>query len=240
MHETFLALKSDFEKLQDTVSIVLEGGGSRTGMMGVYENEVDIGLSSFAFDLDSILGTGHGITEDVVAFDGIVLISNDKNPVQQLTNDQINGIFTGTLTNWNELGGSTGSIIPVIRDQNSGTQRFFTNYFGIDTVSSSAVVAAENSEIVASVSGNPHGIGFIGFAYFTESVHNILLPSSHEQDTPFVSPSFKNLSSGDYPLKRSLLIYYKTAEDPKIKAFLEYLQTERASLVIATHGLVPK
>ncbi|MDW3195337.1 MAG: PstS family phosphate ABC transporter substrate-binding protein [Cytophagales bacterium] len=239
MHETFNALKSDFEKMQDTLTIVLEGGGSRTGMMGVYENEVQVGLSSYPFDLDSILGNGHGLQEQVVAYDGIVLISHEDNPVQQLTNEQVFGIFSGNITDWSDLGGNVGKIVPIIRDQNSGTQQFFTNFFDIESPASSAIIAIENREIVNTVSENLSGIGFIGFAYFTQRVHNMLLPSPIEGDTPFVAPSFKNLLAGSYPLKRSLRIYYKDTNDPAINAFLSYLKTTRARYVIESNGLVP-
>lgn len=239
MHETFNALKSDFEKTQDTLVIVLEGGGSRTGMMGVFEDEVKIGLSSFAFNLDSILGEGHGIQEQVVAYDGIVLINNEDNPVQHLTNEQVSGIFSGTITNWRELGGNSGRIIPIIRNRNSGTQQFFTDFFNIESTVNSAVIADENVEIVNTVTENLAGIGFIGFAYFTQRVHNILLPGPIAGDAPFVAPSFKNLLSGSYPLKRSLRIYYKDASDPVVSAFLSYLKTMRARYVIESNGLVP-
>lgn len=239
MQETFLALKSDFEKMQDTLTIILEGGGSRTGMMGVYENEVQIGLSSFPFDLDSILGNGHRLQEQVVAYDGIVLISNEDNLVQQLTNEQVSGIFSGNITDWSELGGQSGKILPIIRDQNSGTQQFFTNFFHIDTPASTAVIAGENREIVNTVSENLSGIGFIGFAYFTQRVHNMMLPNPIAGDTPFVAPSFKNLLAGSYPLKRSLRIYYQNIPDPAVDAFLNYLKTTRARYVIESNGLVP-
>lgn len=239
MHETFNALKSDFEKIQDTLTLVLEGGGSRTGMMGVHEDEVKIGLSSFAFNLDSILGYGHSIQEQVVAYDGIVVISHEDNPVQQLTNEQVSGIFSGTISDWRELGGNSGRIIPIIRNQNSGTQQFFTDFFNIDSTANSAVIAVENVEIVNTVTENLTGIGFIGFAYFTQRVHNILLPGAIEGDTPFVAPSFKNLLAGSYPLKRSLRIYYKDASDPAVSAFLSYLKTTRARYVIESNGLVP-
>ena len=138
MHETFLALKSDFEKMQDSISVELEGGGRRTGMIGEKEGNADIGLSSYAFELDSILGVNHGIEARVVAFDGIVLISNEQNPIEQLTREQIAGIFNGAFSDWAELGGSAGEIVPVIRDENSGTQRFFTNYFGIEELGGNA------------------------------------------------------------------------------------------------------
>lgn len=239
MHETFNALKSDFEKMQDTLTIALEGGGSRTGMIGVYEDEVQIGLSSFPFDLNAILGNGHGLQEQVVAYDGIVLISHEDNPVQQLTNEQVYGIFSGNITDWSELGGPAGKIVPIIRDQNSGTQQFFTNFFDIRVLASSAIIAPENREIVNTVSENLSGIGFIGFAYFTQRVHNMLLPGPIAGDTLFVAPSFKNLLAGSYPLKRSLRIYYKDTSAPEVEAFLSYLKTTRARYVIESNGLVP-
>lgn len=239
MQGTFFALKNDFEKVQDTLTIVLEGGGSRTGMMGVFENEAQIGLSSFPFNLDSILGVGHNLQEQVVAYDGIVLINHEDNPVQQLTNEQVSDIFSGAITDWSQLGGTSGQIVPIIRDKNSGTQQFFTNFFQIDSPANSSIVAAENGEIVDSVSANTAGIGFIGFAYFTQRVQNMLLPSPITGDTPFVAPSFKNLLAGSYPLKRSLRIYYKDTTDPAVNAFLSYLKTTRARYVIESNGLVP-
>lgn len=238
MHETFNALKSDFEKVQDTLLIILEGGGSRTGMMGVHNNSAQIGLSSFPFDLDSILGKEHKITEQIVAYDGIVLISNEDNPVQQLTSEQVTGIFSGEIANWQQIGGNDGAIQPIIRDENSGTQQFFTNYFNIKHTANHAIVASENAEIVDSVHRNPAGIGFIGFAYFTERVQNLLLPSPIAGDTPFVSPSLKNLLAGSYPLKRSLRIYYKDTGDPALTAFLTYLKSTRAKYVMESNGLV--
>ncbi len=240
MHETFFALKNDFEKMQDSVKIDLEGGGSRLGMMGVHEDAVDIGLSSFRFDLDSLLGINHNIQAATIAFDGIVLISNDSNPLQRLSNEQVSAIFEGTVTDWGQLGGLAGPIRPVIRNQNSGTQRFFTEYFGIDQVTPQAAVAKENADIVSAVSTDEQSIGFIGFAYFTASVKDLLVPSSFaNKDTAFVAPTFSNLENGSYPLKRPLQVYFKNLGNPAVDAFLAYLQTERARLVIATHGLVP-
>lgn len=237
MHETFDALKNDFEQVQDTIEVVIEGGGSRTSFSAVQSGAAKIGLSSFQFNLDSILGPGHGIRERVVAYDGIVLISNQRNPVRQLTYTQISDIFAGRLTDWSQLGGPAGEITPVIRDQNSGTQQFFTDFFRLDTVTPMAIVASENPVIVAKVKNNPGSIGFIGFAYFTESVNSISLPSVSDESL-FVAPSVSQLNRGTYPLKRSLLIYFKNENDPAVRAFLQYLHTPRAKAVIESFGLV--
>ena len=241
MHETFNALKDDFEKFQDSITVVIEGGGSRTGMMSVNNGQAEIGLSSFGFDLDEELSRDHGVLEQIVAYDGIVVICNEHNPIARLTNRQIQSIFTGEITNWAQLGGRNGEVLPIIRDGNSGTQKFFTSYFGVDETSSTSKVAHENAEIVDLIQHNPNGIGFIGFAYFTESVRTLpLLMNEGVEQNRFVTPSFKNLTKGIYPLKRSLRVYYRAESSKAVEVFLRYLQTERARFVIEAHGLISK
>ena len=79
MFETFYALKTDFEKIQDSVYISIEGGGSRTGLFAIRDKTADLGLSSFAFDLSQVLDPRHDVKERVVAYDGIVVIRNQNN-----------------------------------------------------------------------------------------------------------------------------------------------------------------
>ena len=238
MHETFDLLGNDFEKQQDSIKIILEGGGSRTGLLGIKDKEIDLGLSSFAFDLDSVLGEGHQVEEQVVAYDGIVLINHDSNPITKLTNEQVSGIYSGSLNDWSQLGGPSGLILPIVRNENSGTQRFFTQYFNIDRLSPQAVVAQENTEIVQRVLSNQNGIGFIGLSYFAVGVNNILIPSS-SSDSSFVGPSKTSLTGGYYPLKRPLRVYYQRDRSPSVDAFLNYLNSSRAQYLIEQEGLIP-
>ncbi|MBU2884180.1 substrate-binding domain-containing protein [Gilvimarinus agarilyticus] len=238
MHETFDALKRDFEKLQDTLSLEIEGGGSRTGLMAIKDHSVDIGLSSYAFDLDSVLGANHGVKEQIVAYDGIVIINNDLNPIEQLTREQIGGIYRGEIVDWSELGGEPGKIMPVMRDQNSGTQKYFSEFFELSTISEDAVIASENNEIVSKVYEDKRGIGFIGFAYVTLNVRELQLPSIKEKDTFFIAPSFKTIRQGEYPLRRGLRMYYEDKENAKVTSFLSYLSSERAQNIIEGNGLI--
>lgn len=239
MYETFLELKTDFEKYQDSVKVSLEGGGSRTGLMAIQSHEADMGLSSFPFDLDETLGGAHGISEKVVAYDAIVLITNQHNPITALSDEQIQGIFSGKIYDWEQLGGPKGLITPIIRDENSGTQRFFEDHFQVKALAKTAEVEAHNADIVAKVSGNNAGIGFIGFAYFTESVHNLLLHAiDSTPDGTYVAPTHRNLENGTYPLKRGLRVYFREGQDPAVDAFLAYLNTERARMIIESYGLI--
>lgn len=241
MHETFDALASDFQRMQDTLKVIIEGGGSRTGLMAIKESTADIGLSSFKFDLNKTLGDDHQVNQRVVAYDGIVVINNTNNPLKQLTNSQISQIYSGEVKDWSEIGGSQGLIKPIVRDSNSGTQRFFTNYFRVNEVASSAIVAKENHEIVDEVISSENGIGFIGYAYYTEMVNTVELPHADDADSnlvEYIPPTPTHLSNGKYPLKRSLQIYYHREQDPRVGAFLAYLNTDRAKHIIESFGLI--
>jgi len=238
MYETFLELKNDFEKNQDTVSLTIEGGGSRTGLMAIRDNEADIGLSSFPFDLAKTIGDIHEVKEKVVAYDAIVVITNQSNPLKTLTDEQMHAIYSGKVQNWMEIGGNEGHILPIIRDENSGTQKFFTEHFNIEKVTPSASTADHNADIVSKVSGNSNSIGFIGFAYFTESVNNIKLASDSTQRL-FEEPTFRTIENGKYPLKRGLRIYYKDQTNPAVSGFIKYLESDRAKSIIESFGLIP-
>lgn len=238
MHETFDALASDFEKLQDTLKITIEGGGSRTGLMAIKESTADMGLSSFGFDLNQELGAGHQIVDKVIANDGIVIVNNESNPIDKLTDEQISAIYNGKVKDWRELGGAPGLIQPIARDSNSGTQQFFEDYFKIEGLAATTLVARENHEIVNSVYENKNSIGFIGYAYFNMLVREVSI-SSQQDSVQFISPTPGNLENGTYPLKRSLHIYYRDNNDPRIRAFLRYLRTTRARQIIEGSGLIP-
>ena len=239
MHDVFSTLASDFQKIQDTLKINIEGGGSRTGLMAIKNSSADIGLSSFPFDLDSILGDDHSVGQRVVAYDGIVVINHLENPVAKLSDNQISNIFSGRIEDWSEIGGNPGRIMPIVRDSNSGTQRFFAEHFNISEVTSSAVIAGENHEIVDSVISNKNSIGFIGYAYYTAMVKNLELPAAITSDTvTFVAPEPEHINNGSYPLKRSLRVYYDNRFDPRVVAFLKYLDSTRAKEILKSYGLI--
>lgn len=240
MHETFDALKEDFELTQDSIKIQIEGGGSRTGLMAIKNEEVDIGMSSYNFNLEQELGLEHDITEQVVAYDGIVLINNELNRIKNLTDNQISKIFSGEISDWSELGGLPGKILPISRDENSGTQKFFSSYFKINQLSANSLVAEDNDEIVHEIMSNQNGIGYVGFGYFKTGVNDISLPPTKSDIDTFYHPTVENLSLGLYPLKRGLRIYYKDTGDETLNSFLFYLESERAQKIIEDHGLVSK
>ena len=205
------------------------------GLMAIRDKEADIGLSSFSFDLDQELGVDHKVKTRVVAYDGIVVINHERNGINQLTKAQLARIFSGEISDWSQLGGTSGSIKPVVRDSNSGTQRLFSGYVGLNEMTSNAVIAETNREILEHIWEDPNGIGFIGLSYYAIGVKDVFLPSEHT-DT-FISPTHKNIQNGSYPLRRELLVYHNP-ENPAVDSFLSYLDQPRAKKVIEDMGLI--
>ncbi len=235
MHAVFQELKENFEKSNPGIHILLEGGGSRTGLNAIREQSADIGLSSFEFDLEKELGSTSRVKEQLIAYDGVVLITNENNPLDSLTDEQVEKIYEGQINDWSEIGGNPGSILPIVRDENSGTQKFFTEHYAINSLSNSAVTLDENKDIVNKVHSNVNAIGFIGFAYFAHGVHEIKLAADSFK---FRSPTKSNLINNTYPLKRGLRIYYNDQLSDSTKAFLVYLNSEEAKSIIESFGLI--
>lgn len=235
MHAVFQELKESFEKSNPDIQIILEGGGSRTGLNAIREQSADIGLSSFEFDLKKELGSTSKVKEQVIAFDGVVLITNENNPLDSLTDEQVEKIYEGQINDWSELGGNPGSILPIVRDENSGTQKFFTEHYAINGLSNSAITLDENKDIVNKVHSNVNAIGFIGFAYFAHGVHEIKLAADSFK---FRSPTKSNLLNNTYPLKRGLRIYYNDQLSDSTKAFLVFLNSDEAKSIIESFGLI--
>lgn len=236
MHAVFDDLKKNFEKNNHDIHISIDGGGSKTGLMAIKENQVDIGLSSFAFDLSEELGDSHDVVEKVVAYDGIVLITNENNPLDSLKDVEIERIYEGLVDDWSQIGGRPGAIVPIVRNENSGTQRFFQSHFSIDQITPAAEISEENKDIVDRVQADVNAIGFIGFAYFTQGVHEMKLAT--EDSNRFRLPTKRNLLNNSYPLKRGLRIYYQRPSRAKISKFLDYLNSAEAKAIIESYGLI--
>jgi phosphate transport system substrate-binding protein len=239
LYDTFVALKSGFEKNQDSIKLLIEGGGSRTGLAAIRSGKADIGLSSYRFPLDTLFGINHGVNEIIVAYDGIVVVNNKRNPMMQLNNKQIQQIFEGKISNWSEIGGKDGVITRIIRDKNSGTQKFFQEYFDISEMAKSSIVEKDNKHIVERVFNNENAIGFISFSYFAEQINSVQLQNKHSlvSALTFVDPAFKTLENGAYPLRRSLQLYYSDGHEG-LNPFLDYLKSKEAKSILEMHGML--
>jgi phosphate transport system substrate-binding protein len=192
----------------------VEGGQSDIGIAGVAAGRFDIGDAS----RDPLNTDPRGLIFTKIAQDGICVITNDGNPVPNLSQQTVQGIFTGSIRDWSEVPGATatGPIDLFDRDGASGTQDAFQNIFlGEDLkISPSASAEASNGLEQNAVSADANAIGFVSFA-FTAGVH----PAEYQG----VACNLRNARSGQYGGVRNFWMVTKGAPKGEAAKFIDWV-----------------
>ncbi|MGL5977424.1 MAG: substrate-binding domain-containing protein, partial [Erysipelotrichaceae bacterium] len=136
--------------------VAVQGGGSSVGVQGVLEGTFDIGMVS-----RELKDSETGLNRTVIAMDGIAVVLHPNNPVSDLTMEQVKQIFTGEITNWNEVGGEDKEIAVVSREEGSGTRGAFEEIVAYESNELIATAEIQKSPggVVQSVAGNENAIG---------------------------------------------------------------------------------
>ena len=118
----------EYMKVNPSATVTVTGGGSGVGISALMEGTTDIAQASRRMKFDEkqkIQKEGDKVKETVVAYDALAIVVHPSNPVTNLTREQLEGIFTGRITNWKEVGGADMKIVPYSRETSSGTYEFF-------------------------------------------------------------------------------------------------------------------
>ncbi len=162
----------------------------------------------------------------------IAVVVNKKNGVRDLTVKQIEGIFTGDITDWSEVGGTAGPISVYTRNTTSGTYKSFQE-MAMDKrdYGSCTNKMAGNEQIADEVANNPNGIGYVGLAYADkDGLRSVKVEGE----------AAKPKNKDTYPLSRTL--FYYTVGEPKgeAKKFLDWATGDAAAAkVIDSVGFIP-
>lgn len=187
-------------------------------------------------------GAGNMIStlqEHVVAVDSLVIIVNPENEVASITTEQLRGIYSGTIKNWSELGGSDAPIKVFDRQTSSGTRSIFMNaIFGEDSgdaVEQIGVVAEDSNDMAAKVFADPTAIGFVGYAFQRGASSLALVNECGIQTTPDAFSA----KTEEYPLQRRLYLYNRADNLTDATAdFITYATSSEADGVIAKSGFI--
>ena len=158
-------LTEGFAEVQPGITVNYTGSGSGAGVTGAQDGTCDIGLASRDLHDDET-----GVTQITVAKDGIAIIVNPNNPVADLSIEQIAQIFTGEITNWSELGGEDGQIVPIGREAGSGTRDGFESITGTEDTCVYQNELTSTGEVIANVASNPNAIGYASLSAVDETV----------------------------------------------------------------------
>lgn len=203
--------------------LVVTGGGSGVGIAAIMDGSCDIAMASRKMKFDEkmkLQQAGQAVVEKTVAWDALAVVVNPKNQVSKLTRQQLEDIFTGKITNWNQVGGADLKIVVYSRESSSGTYEFFKEHIlkGKNYMSSILSLPATGA-IIQSVSQTPGAIGYVGEAYLNSSVKALAV--SYDGKT-FIAPSYATAKNKTYPVVRPLYYYFLKKDEAKIKPFLDF------------------
>ena len=216
-----------YKESHPDADITVQGGGSSVGIKNANDGTADIGMSSKDVDQKD----GPNLVKHELGQDGIVMAVNPSNPVSDLTTEQLQGIFAGEITNWNEVGGSDGEINVVTREDGSGTLDAFESIvMGDKEIKSDAVVQSSTEAVKQSVAQDPNAIGFVSYAHMSDDVKSLTVNG--------VAPSDATIADGTYELQRPFLFLTNGEPTGDVKEFIDWVLSDEGSKVLAEEKIV--
>ena len=234
-------------QIHPEVEIAVTGGGSGTGIAALINGTVDMANASRPIkDEERAEAEANGVepVEHVVARDAIAVVVHPSNPVDGLTIPQLSDIFSGKITNWQEVGGEDRPIVLLSRESNSGTHVFFLEQVvrqgrtDDKTLFSPDTLLMPSSEgISAEVRRNPNAIGYDGLGYVTPDQKVLAVAPAEGQ--PYVLPAIDTVKDGSYPIARDLYIYTIGQPQGAILAYLDWIMGPEGQAIVKELGFVP-
>jgi phosphate transport system substrate-binding protein len=229
-----------FAKTNKSLNITISEGGSGVGIANLIDGTTDIAMSSREMkesEKAKFEAKKQALTELKIADDALAVIVHPSNKVSQLNRQQLEDIFTGKVTNWNQVGGSNLKITPVSRESSSGTYEFFKEEaLSKKEFTQSALFQNANGGILSEVSRTEGAIGYVGLAFATKKIKKVAVSFS---GNTYVEPSVDNVKNKTYPLARPLYFYYLTTNAGKAKPFTDYMVSAKGQAEVKAIGYIP-
>lgn len=207
--------------------VYVSGGGSSHGVKSVAEGVIDIGDASRDLK-DSEKEQHTDLVTHAIAKDGVAIIVHPSNPINDLTITQLQGIYTGEITNWKDVGGEDIEIMVVSREGGSGTRDCFEQVVlkPIEKdVTEKAIIQDSNGKVRTTITGNEQGIGFISLGYVNSDVKAVNLDGTE--------PTIENIRSNDYAISRTLWMITKGDPDENEQAFLDFVLSDQGQNIVS-------
>lgn len=224
------ALSEAFMEKYPNVTVTAEFTGSSAGLESLAAGSVDIGNASRALSDDE---KANGAVENVVAIDGIAVITDLDNTVTGLTSEDLAKIYTRKITNWSELGGLDEEIVVIGREAGSGTRGAFEELLEIEDQCEYAQELDSTGAVLAKVAATPGAIGYVSLDVLDGSVTSMTIND--------VEATEENIIAGDYMLSRPFVMATMgeiSEQNELVQAWFEYISSEEGKEVIKGVGLI--
>ena len=227
-------------KEETGIDVLVSGLGSSAGIEAVSAGTADIASSSRGLNADE---QDLGLTPIVIAHDGIAVIVNDDNPVDNLSTEQLRDIYAGKITNWKEVGGEDLAIVPFQRGEDSGSQTLFRKLLiqGGELMDPPTELApAAMGELVDSIAAYNNSANAIGFSvyYYIDQMYS--QPGLRLLAVDGVTPSNDTIASESYPLCNEFyaVLHADAAADSPERQLYDWLDTAAGQDCIKKSGYV--
>ena len=229
MQKVIGALGEYFTNENEDVTFTYNPTGSGSGITAVLEGRCDIGLSSRSLKDEE---KAEGLVETVLAYDGIALIVNPENPVEELDLETLARIYTGEITNWKDVGGNDEEIVLIGREAGSGTRDGFESITGTTDACAYRQELTSTGDVITAVSQNPAAIGYASLASVKDTVKVLSVGG--------VVPTEETIKDGTYPVQRPFVLVTREGVELSETAqkFFDFATSVEASEIIAAAGAV--
>ena len=220
------AIKEEYPDLQ----LEAQFTGSSAGLEALASGNADIGDSSRALTDEE---KNNGLVENIVAIDGIAMITNKTNTVDNLTTEQLTKIYTGEIKNWKELGGQDQAIVVIGRESGSGTRGAFEELLKIEDQCQYAQELNETGAVLAKVAKTEGAIGYVSLDVVDDTVTALKLND--------VEASEKTIKDGSYQLQRPFVMATKgeiSKQKGNVRAIFNFIESDAGQEVIKKVGLI--
>lgn len=219
------------------VTISISGGGSGQGLSDVKDGKAQIGRSDIFAEEKLEAADAAKLTDNQVAVVGMGPIVNSNVDVDDLTTEQLKGIFTGEITDWSQVGGTAGTIQVINRKAGSGTRATFESAVlaGAKVPDSFKPVAEEDSSgtVVEKIQQTEGSISYLAFSYYDDSKFKALKVDG-------VEATSAKVETGDFKIWSYEHMYTASSADEVTKAFIDYmLSKEVQGSLVEKEGFIP-
>ena len=228
MEKVMSALQEAYAEKEPDVTVTYDPTGSGAGITGATDKTLDIGLSS-----RKLKDGETGVTATTIALDGIAIIVNNANPVQDLTIDQIAKIATGEVTNWKDVGGEDAPIVLIGREAGSGTRDGFESIVGVEDECVYSQELTATGAVIAAVASNENAIGYASLSALDDTAKAVTVDG--------VACSEETILDGTYKIQRPFNFVTNDSVTPSdaVQSFIDFATSAEAADLIRAAGAVP-
>ena len=224
------SLSEAFMEKYPDVTVTAEFVGSGAGVEAVTNGSADIGNSSRNLKDEE---KAKGVAENIVAIDGIAVVVDPANTVEDLTKDQLTSIYDGSVTNWKDVGGNDAPIVVVGREAGSGTRGAFEELLKLEDACKYSNELDSTGAVMAKVASTPGSIGYVSLDVLDDTVKAVKLDGAE--------PTEENIKAGKYFLSRPFVMATKgeiSEQSDLVKALFDFIYSDEGSELVKSVGLI--